>query len=550
MRKVLTAVLFAIWLAVSCNEPSPDKFPPPEFGPVSISLNGLAGIVQCEVRNAADGLNYGFLLNGVDASLTQEIPVKPSGGAIKANLEGLVPATDYVVRAFATNGINDVLSEEKHFSTEEIKSMITMPDPVFKKLILRDYDRNGDGLLSLEEAEGITKLDFCTDGISNIEGIECFSNLQTLICNGSDVERRTGRLTRIDLRQNNYLRYVETDGNNLKEMLLPEGYSDIEEIHCICNRLESFDLSGCPKLKLLYCWENNLSSLNLSTNRFLTDLRCAQNNFSEGLDVSSNKELRYFYCNDAYLQAIDVSENTELLEFGCYGNYIKEVDVSHNANLRILRCNNNLLTSVNVSANPELFEFKCENNYIKTLDLSRNTQLRWFSCTNNLLTSLDISALSPLLEELSIGDNDISEPMDLSNFKNLTLYGGNNLPLDRAPDFSHNPKLKGIHICWRGGAVYIDKDFFRSWPDIEAINICGYQCESIDFSLNTRIESLWASDLPNLRILDLSASPNLKYICLNGDEKLERVIVHKSIDIGKLEIEANEKFHGTIEHAP
>lgn len=548
MKKVLTAVMFAVLLAVSCNDASPDRFPAPEFGKVEVSLNGLVGTVQCEVRNAADGLNYGFILGNPGSS--QEIAVSPSAGMLKAEIDGLTPASEYSIQAFATNGVNRIISETVHFKTEEQGTFAIIPDPVFKKLILRDYDRNGNGILSLEEAEEITKLSLCTDSISSIEGIECFPNLQTLICNGSDIERRTGRLTRIDLRQNNRLRYVEADGNNLKEMLLPEGYSDIEEIHCIYNRLESLNLSGCPKLKLLWCWENSLTSLNLSANQFLTDLRCAQNNFSEGLDVSPNKELRYFYCNDAYLQAIDISNNPELLEFGCYNNYLKEIDVSSNTNLRILRCNNNLIESINVSENPELFEFKCEDNYIKTLDLSRNTQLKWFSCTNNLLTSLDISVLPPLLEELSIGDNNIPEPIDLSRFEALTIYYGNNLPLDRLPDFSHNPKLKGMHICQRGGAIYIDKDFFRNWPDIEAINIGGYQHASIDFSLNTRIESLWAASLPNLKILDLSASPNLKYICLNGDETLEKVIVHKSIDISKMEIEANGKFHASIEHAP
>lgn len=548
MRKVLTAVMFAILLAVSCNEPSPDKFPAPEFGPVSVSLNGLAGTVQCQVINEADGFNYGFILREDGFSQAREILAKPSGGAIKAALEGLVPATDYAVRAFATNGINEVLSEEKHFSTE--KSIVTMPDPVFEKLILRDYDNNGDGLLSLEEAERINSLNFCTDSISCIEGIECFSNLQALSCHGSNIEHRTGRLTRIDLRQNNHLRHVETNGNNLKEILLPEGYSDIEEFRCFFNRLESLDLSRCPKLKLLHCWENNLTTLDLSANQFLTDLRCAQNNFSEGLDVSSNKELRYFYCNDANLQAIDVSNNIELLEFGCYNNYLKEIDVSRNANLRILRCNNNLIASINVGSNPELIEFKCDNNYIKTLDLCRNTKLKWLNCSNNLLTDLDVSMLSPLLEELSIGDNNISEPIDLSRFEALTIYYGNNLPLDRLPDFSHNPKLEEIHICHSGGAIYIDKDFFRNWPDIEAINICCYQHESIDFSLNTRIENLWAADLPNLKILDLSAAPNLKFIYLNGNEKMEKVIVHKSVDISKLKIEADGRFHASVEHAP
>lgn len=228
MKKILAAMVLAVLLAASCNEPSPDEFPAPEFGKVEVNLNGLAGTVQCEVRNAADGLSYGFILKTAGSS--QEIDGSLSGGMLKAGLDGLTPASEYNIQAFATNGVNQVLSEAVNFKTEEQGTFAIIPDPVFKRLILREYDKNGDSRLSLEEAERISNLNFCTDSISSLEGIEYFPNLQSLTCCGSVKESRTGQLTRIDLRQNPRLRSVEADGNRLKEMLLPEGYSDIEEI--------------------------------------------------------------------------------------------------------------------------------------------------------------------------------------------------------------------------------------------------------------------------------------------------------------------------------
>lgn len=562
MRRLVAAAIAAILMTASCVEQSPDKFSAPEFGSVDVQLSGLWAIVQCAVINAADNFDYGFVLEDGKGQ-SQKISIRPSGGKLYTELDALTPLTDYSIRAFATNGIYTVYSEEKCFRTsgdsgdepggeggeEDEEKYVYMPDQTFRRLILNDYDTNGDGLLSMTEAGSIYSLQFCTDDISSIKGVECFTNLERIVCSGSDIYggRRLGKLTTVDLSKNSRLRYVEVEGNKLTELLLPETVSNIEEIHCIYNKLQSLDLSGCPKLKRLWCWENRLTSLNLSNNSFLIDLSCAQNDFFGGLDVSANKELRYLACNDTGLQAIDLSANTELIEFLGWNNYIRTIDVSHNKNLVILECYNNMLSSIDVSMLPELETLSVGNNYIKEIDVSHNTKLRILECCSNLISSLDISMLSCLIE-LSVGGNMISEPLDLSYCEKLTRYDGNNLPLSRMPDFSHNPKLQGIHMCTTGGAEYMDEDFFRDWPEIREFNIAGYQGTAIDFSLNTKMETLWLQDIPNVKVFDLSASPNLRYICLNGDEKLEKVYVHKDVDISNLEVETDSRCHASIEH--
>ncbi|MDO5443372.1 MAG: hypothetical protein Q4G10_06840 [Bacteroidia bacterium] len=557
MRKILmaVAVMAAILWAVGCREQSPILFPAPGFGQVTVSLDGLKASVQCEVGCMEELFNYGFVLNDISGAKPQEIAVKPEGGRIKAELKGLAPSTDYSIRAFATNGINQVFSEEEHFSTgrkkeeEEEKLYVKIPDAAFKELILKSFDENHDDEISMEEAARIRSLNFCTDNIRSVEGIECFLNLENLVCDGSEPEIgvRSGKLTRIDLRNNTRLRYVEVDGNKLTEMLLPETNCDIEEIHCIFNELESLDVSGCPRLRLLWCWENKLTSLDLTNNHFLIDLSCAQNDFSNGLDVSANKLLRHLYCNNDRLQSIDVSNNTELIELGCWGNYISSIDVSQNTNLLKLECYDNLLSRIDVSANVGLQLLACNYNFIQAIDLSNNKELRELDCSGNLLSSIDVSMLKKL-ENLTVSDNDIRDPIDLSAFPELRIYGGNNLPIYRVPDFSHNPKLDNIHFCNQGGAFYIDKDFFRDWPDIKAFNISGYPGDTIDLSLNTKMESLWLHGMPDIKILDLSASPNLKDIYIYGDEKLEKVYVHKDVDISRLTIETDDKVHAVIEH--
>lgn len=555
MRKIFAAVaaMAAALMAASCREQSPDSYLPPEFGPVEVSLNGFSATAQCKVTGPEDGFSYGFVLQEGSGAQPQEIALKPSEGVLSNVFEELTPSTDYIIKAFATNGINTVTSAEKSFRTaeEDITSFVTIPDPAFRKYILSKFDRDNDGRLSQDEAEGISEIKCCTDDIISIEGVECFPSLERLVCRGSgtDSGRRTGLLTKVDLSRNYRLRYIEVDSNNLTELILPDKNSNIGDIHCILNKLRALDVSKCPKLKTLWCWENSLASLDLSNNLLLQDLRCAQNDFSDGLDVSSNKELRYLYCDGSFMPSIDVSENIELIELGCWDNAIKTIDVSHNPELSVLECANNLLKTIDISQNPLLSKFTCEDNYLKEIDVSHNPELRTFHCDNNQISSIDISMLTHL-ENLSIGDNDISEPVDLSIFPNLTDYGGNNLPLSRMPDFSHNPKLQSLHICGSGGAIYMDKDFFRDWPEVQDFNINGYPGETIDLSRNTKMRSLWIAGMPNIKVLDLSASPYLSYICINDDDRLEKVYVHKNVDISRLNVESNDRFHGTIEHKP
>ena len=550
----------ALLLFVSCVEQSPKRFPAPEFGEVEVVLDGFKATVRCEVSGTVEGLSYGFILKGSDGS--QDFALEPQGRVLRTEIEGLMPSTDYSILAIATNGINKVSSTEKHFRTgdkqeddpqydpgEEKKDVVNMPDATFRKLILSQFDGNNDGQLSLEEAEAVNVIECCSDDIRSLEGVECFTNLERIICRGSgaDSDRRTGRLTKVDLSNNLRLRNVVFDGNNLTELLLPEKNSNIEDIHCYLNKLEYLDISGCPKLKSLWCWNNSLASLDLSGNKFITDLRCGLNKFADGLDVSANNELRYFYCEDAQLPSIDIGANTELLEVVCRDNFIKSIDVSHNTKIVRLECNSNIIASLDVSMLPDLLFLKFDTNFIKEIDLSHNLKLKELCASANLLTEIDVSMLSRL-EHLFVDDNQIPEPVDLSVFPELKDYGGNNLPLGRMPDFSHNPKLQAIHICGSGGAKYMDSDFFRDWPEIRCFNICCYPGETLDLSQNAKIEDIWASDMQNVRILDLSASPNLRFICINDNKNLEKVYVHRNVDISKLKVEANDVVHAVIEH--
>lgn len=69
---------------------------------------------------------------------------------------------------------------------------ITFADPVFKStLIAKKVDKDGDGEISVTEAQNVTYLDVSFKGITNFGGLENFVNLTTLILNGNKITSNT-----------------------------------------------------------------------------------------------------------------------------------------------------------------------------------------------------------------------------------------------------------------------------------------------------------------------------------------------------------------------
>ncbi|NQU88671.1 MAG: hypothetical protein HQ541_23255, partial [Mariniphaga sp.] len=125
---------------------------------------------------------------------------------------------------------------------EDFQPVVEIPDDNFlNALIEQGVDKNGDGIISPEEAEAVTYLDISgtydtTRIITNIQGIEAFTNLDTFKCSS--------------------------------------------------NQITSLDVSNNFALEWLDCGENNLTSLDVSKNIALTGLRCSGNQLTS-LDVSN-----------------------------------------------------------------------------------------------------------------------------------------------------------------------------------------------------------------------------------------------------------------------
>ena len=235
---------------------------------------------------------------------------------------------------------------------EFVVQYVEFADANFEAYCLENFDTDSDGRISVAEASAVTTVNVNTDNIESLGGIEWFTELRTLVCDGS---------------------YSGGTSNGI---------------------LSSLDVSSNVNLHGLWCSSNQLTALDVSNNENLRILDCAHNQLTS-LDVSNNSELTELYCSSNQLTTLDVSNNSELKYLICYLNQLTSLDVSNNVNLQSLSCYYNQLTALDVSNNVNLQSLKCYRNQLTTLDVSRNSSLTSLDCSpmndtngNSLLATL------------------------------------------------------------------------------------------------------------------------------------------------------------------
>ena len=270
------------------------------------------------------------------------------------------------------------------------------PDENFRRLVSAEYDTDKNGVLSEAEIENVTRMYCPRWEIGTLAGIEFFSCLKDLYCNGNnlttlDVSRNTAltslscydnNITTLDLSRNTALTYLDCGKINLTALDLSNNKA-LETLDCSYTDLTTLDVSDHTALKKLVCENNNqLTTLDARGCTTLEVLRCSGNNLTS-LDVSGDIALKRLYCFDNNLTTLDVSENVALEEFSCKDNNLTTLDVSGNAGLILFGCSNNDLVMLDVSKNTTLEGLYCYDNNLTSLDLSKNTALKDLSCYGN-----------------------------------------------------------------------------------------------------------------------------------------------------------------------
>ncbi len=316
------------------------------------------------------------------------------------------------------------------------------PDKAFRNTILTaTYDRDGDKMLSQEEAERVTELslNYKYPHITTLKGIEYFTNLLTLTAQGND-------LTAIDLSKNTKLTYLNISGN----------------------KFTTIDFSDCPSLETLVCNKNEVTEVRLAGNPKLRRFECNSAATLTTLDVSANAELDSLCCYSDALTAIDVTNNPKLRYLNCSSNKITALDVTKNPELKILYCGKNAYTDgvIDLSKNSKLDELDCQQAGLTSLDFSANPVLRLLTCSFNNLLTLDLSKNAALYKIL-VSYNKQMTDLKLGNLPELYDLQLAGCPIESI-DISATPKLNSINFR----SSHMRRIDFSGTPDLKSLT-CG-----------------------------------------------------------------------------
>ena len=315
---------------------------------------------------------------------------------------------------------------------EQSKDNIVFEDANFKAYMIKNFDTDGDGEISYEEALAITMIDVDTDNIESLAGIEHMANLTELNCEGPFVmsgyepEEGRGKLKTLDVSKNTKLTKLYCGFNQFSSLDLTSNVL-LERLRCAGNDLNNLDVSKNTELTRLTAYNNHLSSIDVSNNTKLEVIDLS-NNQIKSIDISKNESLATFNCDDNLLTELDPSNNQKLTNIYCSNNNLSSINVRKNQKLAKLVIIGNSIPQIDLRNNSELTHLFCEKNKISELDLSNNTKLRQLTVNDNSLSSLTVNCC-PEIEILNANNNLIKE-MDISELTSLSDFYCSGNPLE------------------------------------------------------------------------------------------------------------------------
>lgn len=378
------AALLVLLAAVSCaDQPDPGQFAAPSLGDVSVKATAHKATCQCTIVGSPTAVTERtFHIEGGGES---RIVSANGSGVFSANLSDLKPDTQYTIYASISNGINEVRSEAKEFTTASAKDFIEVEDKAFENYLIKNFDRNLDGEISVIEAKQITNINVCTDTIQSLKGIEQMPFITKIDALGTRGQGTKGLLEDIDVSSLAYL----------------------SSLRCYNNLLTEIDVSHNPYLQELDCSENLISELDISNNIKLEQLSFTSTQIST-LGNTVLPDLDYLNAQGTKITVLNFSQYPKLRDFNINGCPISVFpDPDHPENIECMHiCNYGgayyLPDGAYFSKFPKLRAVNYGGYKGETIDLSKNTgmeQVWGMDCPH--LRTLDLSN-SPYIKELYV----------------------------------------------------------------------------------------------------------------------------------------------------
>ena len=153
---------------------------------------------------------------------------------------------------------------------------------------------------------------------------------------------------------------LNIEGKNLTDISGIEYFTNLTSLNCGKNQLTALPVENLTNLTLLYCSYNQLTELPVEKLTNLTELSCFDNQLT-ALRVENLTQLTSLSCNNNQLTALPVENLTNLTLLYCSYNQLTELPVGNLTNLKVLNCCDNRLTELDITSVTSLNSLYCGN---------------------------------------------------------------------------------------------------------------------------------------------------------------------------------------------
>ena len=217
--------------------------------------------------------------------------------------------------------------------------------------------------------EAVTSLNIEGKNLTDISGIEYFTQLTSLFC-----------------------------GNNQLTALPVEKLTQLTNLRCSDNQLTAMPVENLTQLTELSCSYNQLTALPVENLTKLTELSCDNNQLTELL-VEKLTKLTRLYCSYNQLTALPVENLTKLTSLSCGNNQLTSLPVGNLTKLTALNCHDNRLTELDITSVTSLNSLFCGNqtnaageSQTLTLILTSAQETKWNNTWKNRDDNANVTA--------------------------------------------------------------------------------------------------------------------------------------------------------------
>ncbi len=333
--------------------------------------------------------------------------------------------------------------------------IVNIPDANFKaRLITYGVDTNADGNIQVSEALAINSLGIPYASISDLTGIESFTNLTILDCNHNSIST-------LDLTALTSLVEVTCNDNQLTSLNV-SGLTALGRVDCSNNLLTSLDLSSATSLGQLWCYNNQLTTLLFNCPATLGSLYCNSNQLTS-INVTGYNALSQLKCSSNQLTSLDVSGIPYLITLYCFDNPLTYLNFTNCGSLDDISCGGALLTSLDLTGLPlNVATLDCSYSLISSFIAPSVIRISDFICNNNQLTTLDLSKI-----RVQGGGNFSNNPLQSIFMKNGVTDGINSAYFSSIP-------LQ--FVCADDTEIVSIRNLFTSWgyPNVVVNSYCTF----------------------------------------------------------------------------